>query len=542
MARGSLSSTRRASALVLAALAVAAGAAADVRNLTDLPGNAALAEPDLSAPVYAPTSPLASSTLFTDRATFVAAFPALRSEDFEDGACAGITGFAAPLDSTSSNACFSPGDIPTGLDIRDEPLNDAGGGSPTGLVFVEAGQAGALNDAVVANTYVDAFRLNFSPPVTAVGLELVNFTAALPTRVRFYNGAILVHEENLASLGPAGAFLALHDPAGITQVEVYADDAATPNGAEGVYEVLFGDAGFGGVWQLVTSLNTARSRTAAVYFPPNGNFYALGGEATGGNRAIPIEEYDPVANTWTDRSLLTTGVSNTGAATIGNFIYLPGGYTGAAGVTDLQIFDPLANTVNPGPAMPAGNYAHAVVARGTFLHVLGGSGTGAAGTTHFIFDTVGGGWSNGAAVPVAVQYPAAASDGQYVYLLGGNTTNIPTVQRYDPVGDSWTPMPDMTSGRGGAAAFFDGRRIWAVGGGWATYLPSTEYFDGTAWHPGPALNVGVRTEGVAFGWPLALKAAGWNAGYSAVAEILDYRIFSDGFESGDMSAWSATAP
>jgi len=68
-------------ALVFAAFAVAATAAAGERNLTDLPASAALAEPDLSAPIYAPTSPLASSTLFTDRATFVAAFPALRSQD-----------------------------------------------------------------------------------------------------------------------------------------------------------------------------------------------------------------------------------------------------------------------------------------------------------------------------------------------------------------------------------------------------------------------------------------------------------------------------
>ena len=115
-------------------------------------------------------------------------------------------------------------------------------------------------------------------------------------------------------------------------------------------------------WVPVTPMTTARSRTAVVYFPPNGLFYAIGGEATGGNRAIPIEEYDPVGDTWTDRSLLTSGVSNTGAAVVGDYVYIPGGYTGTAGETALQIFDPIANTVSPGTVMPAANYAHAVVA------------------------------------------------------------------------------------------------------------------------------------------------------------------------------------
>lgn len=293
-------------------------------------------------------------------------------------------------------------------------------------------------------------------------------------------------------------------------------------------------------WVPVTSLTTARSRTAVVYFPPNGLFYVLGGEATGGNRAIPIEEYDPVGDTWTDRSLLTIGVSNTGAAVVGDLVYVPGGYTGTAGETALQIFDPIANSVTPGTAMPAANYAHAVVAHGQFVHVLGGSSTGTAGNTHYIYDTVGGGWVSGAATPFATQYPAAASDGQYVYLMGGTTANLADVQRYDPVGNSWSPLPSLTEGRGGPAAFFDGRWIWAVGGGWTTYLTSTEYFDGVSWQSGPALNTGVRTHGVAYGYPYALKAGGWNGAYSAVAEIMDFTLFIDGFESGDTTEWSAT--
>ena len=44
----------------------------------------------------------------------------------------------------------------------------------------------------------------------------------------------------------------------------------------------------------------------------------------------------------------------------------------------------------------------------------------------------------------------------------------------------------MDTGRGGATAFFDGVNVWAVGGGWSSYLGSTEYFDGQA-KPVPAV-------------------------------------------------------
>lgn len=276
-----------------------------------------------------------------------------------------------------------------------------------------------------------------------------------------------------------------------------------------------------GTWTTVASLNTARSRPSTAYFPPNGNFYTLGGEATGGNRAIPIEEYDPVANTWTNRANLLTGVSNTGSATVGNYIYVPGGYTGAATNT-MQRYDPVADSVTNMAALPGAVFANAVVALGTNVYVLGGSATGVAGTTNYIYDTVADSWSSGAAVPVATNYPAAATDGTYLYLLGGGTTgaDMNNVQRYDPVANSWMAMTPMTTARGGPGAFFDGQNIWAIAGGWATYLTSTEYWDGAAWNAGPAVSAGVRTLGAAFGDNLGLKAGGWAGAYIATAETI----------------------
>ena len=280
-----------------------------------------------------------------------------------------------------------------------------------------------------------------------------------------------------------------------------------------------------GDWNDAGTLHTARSRTGMAFSPRTERFYVLGGEASGGNRDIPIEEYNPNTNSWRERASLLTGVSNTGAAAVRKFIYVPGGWNGIESVTHMQRYNPVTNNVVYVAPLLAANSAHAVVARGTRVHVLGGSSTGMEGTTHLVYNTKTNTWSERESLPVAVQYPAAASDGKFVYVLGGNTTDLTTVQRYNPATNQWTvALAPMDQGRGGPGAFFDGTNIWAIGGGWATYHTSTESYHPASdvWSDGPTMDTGARTLGVAFGNHLAVKAGGWNGGYLATAERLEF--------------------
>ncbi|MFO7539354.1 MAG: hypothetical protein R6X32_15040 [Chloroflexota bacterium] len=275
-----------------------------------------------------------------------------------------------------------------------------------------------------------------------------------------------------------------------------------------------------GGWQPVAAVHTGRSRVGLTYSSATGNFYLVGGEAEGGDRNIPIEEYDPTADVWTEKSNLTVGVSNSGATAVGAYIYVPGGYDGTSGRDDMQRYDPVADEVAMMAPMPAPNSAHGVTTLDGKVYVMGGSPTGIVGTTNYIYDVAANEWHTGAPLPVAVQYTAVTNDGAYIYVMGGNTTNLATVQRYDPITDNWDALADMKTGRGGPAAFFDGVNLWAVGGGWSSYLASTEYWDGAAWQTGPALNTGARTVGAAYGGGMALKAAGWNGTYLTEAELL----------------------
>jgi len=147
---------------------------------------------------------------YTDRTAFTTNFPGLTFESFGDATCTGITGFQAPLTAATNNACFAPGQIPAGISFADDPLNDAGGGTVNGLAFVPTGSIGAINDAVIANTFTETFEISLNPRVNAVGLDLASFSAASTLRIRVFGPTsdVLLHETTYPSVGPAGAFSA----------------------------------------------------------------------------------------------------------------------------------------------------------------------------------------------------------------------------------------------------------------------------------------------------------------------------------------------
>lgn len=106
-------------------------------------------------------------TFYTDRPTFDADFPGLPVEDFEGtnvpqnsvNACPGA------FNSTTNNACFSPGAILDGISI-----DNLQGGSN---VVLTAGFLGVPSTIVGPNTFVDDLEISFpNNDVNAVGLDL----------------------------------------------------------------------------------------------------------------------------------------------------------------------------------------------------------------------------------------------------------------------------------------------------------------------------------------------------------------------------------
>ena len=135
-------------------------------------------------------------------------------------------------------------------------------------------------------------------------------------------------------------------------------------------------------------------------------------------------------------------------------------------------------------------------ALGGKLYVVGGKST--PSTYHSalrIYDPASDTWALGPNLPgPAVENPATVAHGGKLYVFGGSTDPFAGAVRnaavYDPASGQWSTLPQLTTGRGGAAAQAIGGKIYVVGGMSAgASLASVEVFDLAtgAWAPGPPM-------------------------------------------------------
>lgn len=290
-------------------------------------------------------------------------------------------------------------------------------------------------------------------------------------------------------------------------------------------------------WVAIPDCPVGVSRPAGAVV--DGHFFVVGGEETGGARTGFVQEYDPNTTTWdnTNATMPTPG-SNLCAATMGGDIYVPGGYDGTY-LTTLQIYTPATDTwqtVATDP-VPAARSGPACAAWGGKLYVFGGvDATATYNSTTYIYDpaaAAGSRWTTGAAAPMGAAYGAAIAVGDYIYYSGIRDAvgDLTGVYRYDPVGDSWTTMPSLTSGRGGGRLWSYEGMLAVGGGGWASYLTSVEEYDlstgtGGTWTAGNSIVSGRRTfaaaqddvDGVLY------LGAGWAGAYLTSAESSTFVI------------------
>ncbi len=115
------------------------------------------------------TPPPSGVVLYDNRAAFNADAPGLPLEDWEEGHVSGPFIFCnPPLNTSSNDACFLPGEILPGLEFQDAPLG--GGSDQVGLGG--PGSWSMPSKFVYSNYSVETTNLFFTPTVTAIGLDL----------------------------------------------------------------------------------------------------------------------------------------------------------------------------------------------------------------------------------------------------------------------------------------------------------------------------------------------------------------------------------
>jgi N-acetylneuraminic acid mutarotase len=416
-----------------------------------------------------------------------------------------------------------------------------------------------FSDTVVLTTTASTLGADFSPPGQTLAGNYgapVTYTLSLTNRSGQTNhfqlspsgatwptvitptttadmGADASVPVTVSVLVPANASLGARDVVSVTAVA----QLPSPGQFYGV-TVLTTTAG---IWLRQSNMPLGRSRGAAAAFPANGHVYVIGGEYNNGNMDMPIEEYDPLVDTWTPRRNLQLGVINAGAAVIGNAIYVPGGYSTAqpAGTrTLLQVYYPLENRVDviTTDPLPAPRFGAGVAAYNGKLYVIGGTDdTLVAKNTVFEYDPsrpAGSRWQTKAPMPTARAYLGAAAVDGLIYAAGGvpgGLTDLATLEAYNPATDTWSTRHPMSIGRGGLAVVgVDtsmpgcGGYLYALGGGWINFTATAErYNPGTdSWQPISSLTAARRTLAAAYSPETysLLAMGGWDGAYDSRTE------------------------
>jgi hypothetical protein len=178
---------------------------------------------------------------FASEAAFDLAAPGIAVQTFAASTIAplGVGAMSNPLDSTTNNGLFVPGDILPGLSITatgNNPGND--------LAVAGVGFAGNTNNSVFANFFVETLNLNFGPAVGAVGMGMLSEFGISDFDVSVFGpGDVLIGSTTVLAVPNSGAglFLGMIATGGdsITRVNLSSQDVQ----AEGVDLVKFGNVG-----------------------------------------------------------------------------------------------------------------------------------------------------------------------------------------------------------------------------------------------------------------------------------------------------------
>ncbi len=255
----------------------------------------------------------------------------------------------------------------------------------------------------------------------------------------------------------------------------------------GQYSSSRADAPLAEVYQYDPILDTWTSRTSlpkptfqmGTTVGSNGKIYVIGGISSDGLGpnyiSSRVEEYDPVANTWTDRTPIPTpryGLAAV-AATNGK-IYAIGGVNTSGILSTVEEYDPETNTWRS--RTPIHNFRYSLAAVATSdgkIYALGGIAPVGPGyppdnspMAVESYDTTTDTWTSRTSMLSGGGIGATLADNGKIYAIGGDGDfpYFARVQEYDPVTDTWAQLPYRPIPRYYAGVTTSNGKIYAMGG------------------------------------------------------------------------------
>jgi hypothetical protein len=164
-----------------------------------------------------------AETFYTDRATFQAANPGLALEDFETALYppgSGIlTACPQPANSAGSAGCYNPGELLPGFSMTSP--GTAGSGDELLIIDGAAGYGTPPGLILGSNYFTAQTRVDFDPPVAAVGFDIVTVLGGNPFNINIYDAAgALINGQTGVAAGAAGSFWGVDSDTPIGAVEI----------------------------------------------------------------------------------------------------------------------------------------------------------------------------------------------------------------------------------------------------------------------------------------------------------------------------------
>jgi Protein kinase domain/Kelch motif len=224
----------------------------------------------------------------------------------------------------------------------------------------------------------------------------------------------------------------------------------------------------GSTWSRLPSMPTPRQNMAGTVL--DGTIWVVGGVGVGSSGSRRIEGYDPVIAGWKSGPDLPVRLHHEMAVTYKGELIVIGGWipegSNPSAETSDRVFALRGGKWVRLPSLDRPRAAGAAAVVGDRIVVVGGQAGGRLLATTEVFD--GKEWSTKAPIPTPREHLAAASDGQFIYAVGGRALspdkNSAALERYEPGTDSWQPLPDMPTARGGLGAAIANGHLFAVGG------------------------------------------------------------------------------
>jgi N-acetylneuraminic acid mutarotase len=241
-------------------------------------------------------------------------------------------------------------------------------------------------------------------------------------------------------------------------------------------------------WSTRAPLGVARQEVAVAEL--GGLVYVIGGFDGSGTIVDTVEAYDPVGDSWSSVAPVPVPIHHTTATAANGKLYVIGGWSDffATALASVYEYDPLANSWSPPKTpMPTARGSPAAARVGGLIYVAGGWNAGLV-NDFAAYDPVADSWTPLPPMPTGRNHLGAAALAGRFYAVGGRTdlgaglNNVTAVEVYDP-GGGWSGVAPLPRARGGLAVAAASGRLYALGGEGNDEVPSGVFPDVDAYDP-----------------------------------------------------------